>query len=288
MNDLRLAINSSSNSFDRIELISVKGVTLVQKTFVNDIARSELSIRKQMLFNELNSFSCKVFSPNISFYKSFKNRFMVNMPYIEGISAENFSIYGTRKIADVISETLSELIMFELSKSVDTEIAVSIFINKLNSIYLLTKDDTVKSYVMKLISMLESKIESITLPLGPCHGDLTLSNMIYTSTEGLALIDFLFTYLESPLQDISKIKQDYDYGWSFRKTTPPLNLKSKIFTQSHYPEIINKVKKLYPFEDFLVTAMTLLRIAPYVSDDETAVWLKNTLNKFFRENINFL
>ncbi len=213
---------------------------------------------------------------------------MVNMPYIEGISAENFSIYGTRKIADVISETLSELIMFELSKSVDTEIAVSIFINKLNSIYLLTKDDTVKSYVMKLISMLESKIESITLPLGPCHGDLTLSNMIYTSTEGLALIDFLFTYLESPLQDISKIKQDYDYGWSFRKTTPPLNLKSKIFTQSHYPEIINKVKKLYPFEDFLVTAMTLLRIAPYVSDDETAVWLKNTLNKFFRENINFL
>jgi hypothetical protein len=51
------------------------------------------------------------------------------------------------------------------------------------------------------------------LIVGWCHGDLTLANMIY-SNKTFYLIDFLDTYIESPLLDLISIRQDTKHLWT--------------------------------------------------------------------------
>jgi hypothetical protein len=124
---------------------------------------------------------------------------------------------------------------------------------------------------------------NITVPVGPCHGDLTLSNIIYEKSGQLKLIDFLHTYLESPLQDVCKIDQDYLYGWSFRYLENEHKIKAKIFTQQSTPKVINQLKNLYPEGYKILMYLNLLRIIPYIKDDVTDNWLFEILNKFTKD-----
>jgi hypothetical protein len=62
------------------------------------------------------------------------------------------------------------------------------------------------------------KIKSLQIPMGFCHGDLTLSNILIqeSTNDKIVLIDFLDSFLESPLSDMCKINQDLSHGWTIR------------------------------------------------------------------------
>ncbi|MDR2005666.1 MAG: phosphotransferase [Acidaminococcales bacterium] len=51
----------------------------------------------------------------------------------------------------------------------------------------------------------------------PCHGDLTLENIIVAPDKKLYLIDFLDSFYNSYLMDLAKLFRDLELGWSFRK-----------------------------------------------------------------------
>ena len=58
------------------------------------------------------------------------------------------------------------------------------------------------------------KIKKIKLPINICHGDLTLCNILIKNKEkNIFLIDFLDSFLESPIVDMVKIRQDTKYKW---------------------------------------------------------------------------
>eukprot|EP00744_Colponema_vietnamica_P017832 GILI01025106.1.p1 GENE.GILI01025106.1~~GILI01025106.1.p1 ORF type:complete len:440 (+),score=77.59 GILI01025106.1:48-1367(+) len=78
----------------------------------------------------------------------------------------------------------------------------------------------------------------IRIPLGTCHGDFTLSNVLVLTpltgdglplspraqskeTFRIALIDFLDSFVESPLADMAKLCQDLKYGWTLRLMSTP-------------------------------------------------------------------
>ena len=47
---------------------------------------------------------------------------------------------------------------------------------------------------------------TVEIPLGPCHGDLTTSNVLFAhDSSAIALVDFLDSFLESPLVDLAKL-----------------------------------------------------------------------------------
>jgi len=48
---------------------------------------------------------------------------------------------------------------------------------------------------------------------GRCHGDFTLSNMLFHA-DRVYLIDFLDSFVETPLHDVVKLRQDTHFGWS--------------------------------------------------------------------------
>lgn len=55
--------------------------------------------------------------------------------------------------------------------------------------------------------------EYIEIPVGTCHGDLTFSNILFNGNN-YYLIDFLDSFIESPLMDMVKIRQDSRHLWS--------------------------------------------------------------------------
>jgi len=70
----------------------------------------------------------------------------------------------------------------------------------------------------RLEALLAAEAKALTdweLPVGPCHGDFTLSNMLFdVDRDRIVLVDFLDSFLESPLQDLVKLRQDTKHHWS--------------------------------------------------------------------------
>lgn len=108
-----------------------------------------------------------------------------------------------------------------------------------------------------------------TYPCGDCHGDLTLSNVLFSVERNqIGLIDFLDTFVETPLVDIIKLRQDSRFHWT-----------SHVYQHDHDRA---KIRIINGWLDQIITArfgcvvdgptfvvlelLNYLRIAPYVSD----------------------
>ena len=71
----------------------------------------------------------------------------------------------------------------------------------------------VKSILKDCEKSFNNMPETIEMPIGVCHGDLTFSNILFTSTN-YYFIDYLDSFIETPIQDIVKLRQDTKYFWS--------------------------------------------------------------------------
>lgn len=120
----------------------------------------------------------------------------------------------------------------------------------------------------KLKNYLYSKIPESYLPLGFCHGDFTLSNMLFGKND-IFIFDFLDSFIESPLVDIVKLRQDTRFGWTLmldETISSPQSTRIKI-AQKYIDQFI---------EDFIINheaysdwynyleLYNLARILPYV------------------------
>ncbi|NWN92708.1 phosphotransferase [Marinobacter adhaerens] len=132
---------------------------------------------------------------------------------------------------------------------------------------------------MKLKRYFEHK--EITLRAGPCHGDFTLSNLVFSATgDCVGLFDFLDSYIDSPVIDLLKLRQDSQLHWSFlkaRKTSSHIRIyqglkKLDLFAQ-------RKLSKLGVSEDAYraLQAVNLLRILPYANEPETLNFIQSSL-----------
>jgi hypothetical protein len=111
------------------------------------------------------------------------------------------------------------------------------------------------------------EVQGLSLPIGPNHGDLTLSNvMVASDVSRVGLFDFLDGYLESPLVDIAKLRQDTQFGWSSLISEKPVDRIRLEQIMRHTDKII--VNHFREYEWFrrgndIIQAVNLLRIAPY-------------------------
>ena len=202
------------------------------------------------------------------------------MRYITGINGEDFALQGDRSIAFDISRALSAMLLANMASSEVKAVDSKLFCNKISQVVA----DTHRSELKPILTLTSNCIHdlllnhvSIGVPVGPCHGDLTLSNIIWSPSVGLVLIDFLSTFLDSPLQDLAKISQDLEFGWTFRRMDQNLLIKSKVFSETVFPSYAGYLYELFPGASFLFKILCLARIAPYVSDSITAEWLNRSL-----------
>ena len=122
------------------------------------------------------------------------------------------------------------------------------------------------------------------IPGSPCHGDLTLENIIVHDGQ-LHLIDFLDSFADTWYLDIAKLLQDLIGGWSFRHAPMDRNLVLRLASLRHrleqklenqYPGCMAPIRDLY--------ALNLLRILPYCSSSDERAFIEGrlsaALNKF--------
>lgn len=102
---------------------------------------------------------------------------------------------------------------------------------------------------------------SIRLPSGYNHGDLTLGNILYSSKlTTFYLVDFLDSYIDSPVLDLVKFRQDTHLKWCLFIYNDMNNLRAKIALDY----LDKKLLEMYDIPHYnLLQKINLYRIIPY-------------------------
>lgn len=117
-----------------------------------------------------------------------------------------------------------------------------------------------------------------------CHGDMTLENIIVRNNE-LYLIDFLDSFFDSWVFDLSTILQDVEVLWHYREEKIDNNTVIRLIIMH---DLLFKSMQELMGEDYIEVYYTLLlkliRIYPYTNDELTY----NFLNSKTREIMEFI
>jgi tRNA A-37 threonylcarbamoyl transferase component Bud32 len=234
------------------KLIVNNGIVIKKSDFEDD--RLLISAKKQLKFKSNYFKTPKIYS--------YDNKH-IEMEYIKGDSFYDFFIRASKRDLDDFIDSLE-----------------GYFKENIIGEYLM-KNDIIKSKVKKIDTndkILEAidNIDNIRIKMGPCHGDFTLSNMIFS--DDFYLIDFLDSYLETPTMDLVKLRQDTHLYWSFNMTN---NIKDKVKLKIGLKYIDDWINDNYNIEYYnLLQCINLYRIYSYTNN-------KNILD-YLEKNINYL
>ncbi len=143
------------------------------------------------------------------------------------------------------------------------------------------KDDAEAQELVRRSSAVMDKVGNMVLPVGMCHGDLTFSNILFNGNN-YYLIDFLDSFIESPLLDIVKIRQDTSYLWSTLMYNKPFDkVRLSIISEKIDVAIDEYFSGRYQwYRDYYMPLqlMNFLRILQYGHDDKVISYLKKVIS----------
>jgi hypothetical protein len=188
------------------------------------------------------------------------------MPFYNGKNILTLFEKGNITILDELIDNLFMFIDWELSQCKD-ENCSEIIIDKLNT---LNRKHHLDTELIKILNKINSYLNKnpLIFPKGIAHGDFTLSNMIFS--DKIILIDFLDTYLDTPIQDITKLMQEVNLKWSLLMKPRQRDLTKINISYDHIKtNLLHSIEKKYSNYSKQIEIMylvTLLRIIPYVSN----------------------
>jgi hypothetical protein len=276
-------LSQQSNSKESIALVNDISGLRVRKSCSHADERFIASIEKQRRFQAIALSGINVSAvPIIELSRSQADYVSVLMPYAHGISGEDFALHGSREIAADLSRCFAGVLMDAMTRARFEWVASDLFIEKIHAVRTAMLCPKLLPWIKAAdeeIRALLDGTEQIRVPVGDCHGDLTLSNVILSHSKGLLLIDFLTTFLDSPLQDLAKLRQELIYGWSFRKLDGQLRTKGALFSRRAIPEYALHLQSLFPVASRIFEILCLARIGPYIRDEITEQWLIAALER---------
>jgi len=143
------------------------------------------------------------------------------------------------------------------------------------------KDDDEAQRLVKLSSEVMDRVGDMVMPVGTCHGDLTFSNILFNGNN-YYLIDFLDSFIESPLLDIVKIRQDTAYMWSTLMYSKPFDkVRLSIISEKIDTAIDEYFTAKYQwYRDYYMPLqlMNFLRILQYGHDEKVIAYLKRVIS----------
>lgn len=164
--------------------------------------------------------------PKIYKVESKENYAVIKMQYIYSKNFMEFFEQAGFEQVEYLIGALKSFIEYEISKSELQSVPASIFQRKFDEIKIKVENNSIFHTTSNAASILErcqtvfNRLEDMRIPIGTCHGDLTFSNILFNGNN-YYLIDFLDSFIETPLQDIVKIRQDTAYHWSQLMYTKP-------------------------------------------------------------------
>ena len=214
-------------------------------------------------------------------YLNIKMEYIYSKKYVDYFEDAGF---------DHISYFIKALKIFidsEIENSKMTPINKNVVINKYNDVCdkvakndFISKDTDIKIILEKSSIVFNELDEEINIPVGQCHGDLTFSNILFNGNN-YYLIDFLDSFLESPLLDLVKIRQDSNYGWSQLMYGHDFDsVRMRIISDKIDKEIDIYYSNYDWYNKYYSTfqLMNFLRVIQYAKEERTVAFLKNVLN----------
>lgn len=256
------------------------------KSYLNRLLKQA---HKQQLASKLEYQHIRI--PSIYEIEQSKNKISVKMEYIY---SKNFIEYFESAGFEQISYFIKALIYFiekELSNSSLQTVKKEVLKDKLKDVCckiqnnsFLTSDQDCKDIIDKA-KIIFNELPDIKLPVGRCHGDLTFSNILFNGNN-YYLIDFLDSFIESPLLDIVKIRQDSAFLWSQLMYIHEFD-KIRLQIISHkIDENINTYFSKYDWYNkyySIFQLMNFLRILQYAHEEKVITYLKNVIKKIINE-----
>lgn len=196
--------------------------------------------------------------------------FYFDMEYVRGITmAEYMKSIEIGKVRLLVESIVHNVI---LSESNNSEVNEDIFINKINSLEckLASKNNVVIDSAIKMLKNHSWKAFNKT----SCHGDLTLENIIVKDNQ-LYLIDFLDSFYDCWIMDISTLLQDVQTMWAFRYQKE-VNINTLLRLIVFRDILIDSVKSIAGdkyIEVYYALLLKLVRIYPYIKDKATYEFL---------------
>lgn len=222
---------------------------------------------------------------------------IVKMQYVYSKNFIEFLEQVGFEQVDYLIGALEYFIEYEISKSELQPVSPSIFQKKFtairreienNTLYLTTLQNETKTLSPEIQSIINrsqyvfDNLGEMIIPIGICHGDLTFSNILFNGNN-YYLIDFLDSFIETPLQDIVKIRQDTAYRWSQLMYTKAYDaVRLHIIFDKIDQEIDKYFSRKYQWytENYqTMQLMNILRILPYAHEEKVVSFLINTLNE---------
>lgn len=279
-------IDIKGHSGCNIDIIEEGDNLLVKKSTLDKkyLKRLELQGNKQMNDKCLTD---SIYNPSISKIEANEDECYILMDYIY---ANNFIDYFEKASPQDIDHFIDNFIKYihnEIDKCEIKNVSKNVFIDKFNSVVkncekndLLKGNMRVKSILKDCENVFTNMPEEFEIPVGICHGDLTFSNILFSSNK-FYFIDYLDSFIETPIQDIVKLRQDTKYFWStmmYKKKYDVVRLNIIFnYIDDKISEHFSNFEYYYRNYDRL-QLMNILRILPYVKEEKVRDFVLNILS----------
>ena len=287
-----MEIEVKGHSGCQIDVVSEDGQIFVYKSTADSSYLKRLAVQadKQQKASQAKLQHIRV--PLVYEIKQTDRQTVVKMQYVYSKNfIEFFEQAGFEQI-DYLIGGLKYFIEYEVDKCQLQRISPVIFQNKFADIQhkvesnVLFKEDKVILDIMGKCQTYFANLNEMMLPIGLCHGDLTFSNILFNGNN-YYLIDFLDSFIDTPLQDIAKIRQDTAYRWSQLMYTKHFDsVRLGIICDKIDKEIDSYFSSKYQWylEHYrTLQLMNILRILPYAHEGRVIENLKSILNSLLNE-----
>jgi len=283
-----MKIEVKGHSGCQIDVINEDNKVYVYKSTadVKYLKRLVLQAEKQKTAAEVEYQHIRV--PKILDIEKTDETVVVKMQYVYSKNFIEFFEQAGFEQVDYLIGALEYFIEHEINKCKLENVSAKIFQDKFAGIRKtcesnpLYEGDTIIQNILNCSEQIFTNLSDMLIPVGLCHGDLTFSNILFNGNN-YYLIDFLDSFVETPLQDIVKIRQDTAHRWSQL-------MYSKRYDAVRLHIVLDKIdreidtyfsNKYQWYRDYyqVMQLMNILRILPYAHEAKVIEYLKNTLTE---------
>lgn len=284
-----LMINGHSNF--NVNILEVNNIYYLCKSsnYFEDALRLQKQINKQILYQKLFSnniplvnYSSTIQNNKNFFLMEFKNKTIDIITYFKNYSFVNIDNF-VENILFIIDDYISKCTFQKINKEILSQ-KINNIENNIKNIDKNMFNDDDNQIINKSLTYLNNKISeiiNINIPIGYCHGDLTLSNILIDPLNNkLFLIDFLDSFIESPIFDIVKIRQDTKFCWTLELYNQNLDKNKIRIIMNELDNKIHNYFKKYVYYELIYKyfeIMNILRIIQYCKSTKIKEYLLTSL-----------
>lgn len=252
------------------------GVVRKSSSTPTNSIRLQKQAEKQLHFKSDENF----LKPKILFSGYQENLFFFDMEMMQFTDFVSFFETANKNKIDYVTDTFIGFIEKNIQFSRYQEISTKIITDKYMDI---RHDLPSELNLAKLDILFTIHDNTWIVPIGTNHGDMTLSNTLFDSEHRkICLIDFLDSFIETPLNDIIKLRQDTKFKWSLQLYNYEYDMV-KIETILNYMDkkIDNHFKQHFFYEKYyhIFEILNLLRVIRYATSNVIKEFLLNHINK---------